>query len=246
MKDTKNSLVTLVLMAALTVGAYTLGLYKARYEALSAGVSPTAAEAQGAGGTVDDAAPPEEITELTDADWKSIQENPAFVMGSSDAKVTMVEYTDYQCPYCARYNEQTFNQIKKDYVDTGKVRYMIRDLPLSFHANAEDAAVAVRCAGQQGKYLEMHDKVFAGQVTWGELEDAKPTFGTYASQLAMDQGKFKACQADEKIVQAVKDDLSLATKVGASGTPTFFVNGKVLVGAQPIGAFTTMIDGALE
>ena len=94
---------------------------------------------------------------ISDELWGKILENPAASKGEEGAPVVMVEYSDYQCPYCVKYINESFPQIEKDYIDTGKVRYLFRDLPLPFHANASAAALAARCAGDQGQYWEMHD-----------------------------------------------------------------------------------------
>ena len=97
------------------------------------------------------------------------------VLGDDSATVTVIEFTDYQCPFCSRHFEQTFGQIKKNYIDTGKVKYVVRDFPLSFHSNAHKAAEAAECAGEQGKYWEMHEKLFKEQGTWSGASDAAAT-----------------------------------------------------------------------
>jgi protein-disulfide isomerase len=95
------------------------------------------------------------------------------VQGASSAPVTIVEYSDFQCPYCARYSTETYPEIKAQYIDTGKVRYMFRHFPLSFHSEAELAAQAAECAGEQGKFWEMHDTLFANQSEWAGSADAE-------------------------------------------------------------------------
>ncbi len=91
------------------------------------------------------------------------------MLGSANATITLIEFTDYQCPFCSRHYNQTYNQIKKDYIDTGKVKFYLRDFPLNFHPNAQKAAEAARCAGDQGKYWEMHDELFSKQSEWSGL-----------------------------------------------------------------------------
>ena len=103
-------------------------------------------------GIVDELIEPEEVVELGEEAWNSILVDPAYAMGDESAPVTIVEFTDYECPFCKRYVDETLSQIKTNYIDTGKVRYLVRDLPLSFHSNAKAAAVAARCAGDQGQY----------------------------------------------------------------------------------------------
>ena len=91
------------------------------------------------------------------------------MLGSANATITLIEFTDYQCPFCSRHFNQTYEQIKKDYIDTGKVKFYLRDFPLGFHPNAQKAAEAARCAGDQGKYWEMHDALFKNQSEWSPL-----------------------------------------------------------------------------
>ena len=91
------------------------------------------------------------------------------VLGDANAKVTVIEFTDFQCPFCGRHFEQTFGQIKENYVDSGKVKYVLRDFPLSFHPHAEEAAEAAECANDQGKFWEMHDELFSNQAEWSAL-----------------------------------------------------------------------------
>ena len=182
---------------------------------------------------------------LEGADWDEVLKNPWATLGSDKAKVTMVEFTDFQCPFCKRSFEGTWPQIKKDYVDTGKVKVVVRDLPLSFHPNAKPGALAARCAGDQGKYWEMHDKLFTSQEEWTPLADATAKIKEYAKGLGLNAASFNTCIDDKKYDSQIDAEVTLANKVGATGTPTFFVNGKQIVGAQPIGAFTSAIDAEL-
>lgn len=237
MKDS-SQLVNYLMIGLLVVGAYFIGVYKTKADLLSGGAQP--AQVAEVGG--DQPTAPEAKAELTDEEWQSILVDPAFAMGDENAPVTLVEYTDYQCPFCKRYYDQTYSQLISDYVDSGKVRYLVRDLPLSFHPNAEPAAVAARCAGQQGRYQEMHDLLFENQEEWAELSDATSTFVDYANQIGVN---ITACMSDESVVASVREDASLASNIGATGTPTFVVNGKILVGAQPTSSFVTLIEGEL-
>jgi protein-disulfide isomerase len=177
--------------------------------------------------------------------WGEISGAGAGVKGSDGAKITMVEFTDYQCPFCSRYVNEAFVQLEKEYIDTGKIKYVLRDLPLPFHANARKAAEAARCAGEQNKYWEYHGKLFEAQEIWSEGE-ALVLFGQYAGELGLDRGQFNSCLDTGKFTQAIDDDLALAQKVGAGGTPTFFINGKKLVGAQPYEAFKSLIEAELK
>lgn len=186
-----------------------------------------------------------DAVQLTEEGWNELISSGAGMKGSEEAKVIMVELTDYECPYCKRYVDEALVQIDKEYIATGKIKYILRDLPLSFHQFSQVTAEAARCAGDQGKYWEMHDKLFATQETWSQGTD-NSLFKTYASQLGLKTEDFNSCLDSGKYSQIVKADLSLAEKVGASGTPTFFINGQKLVGAQPYTAFKALIDQELS
>ena len=192
------------------------------------------------------AQPSEPVTQLTDDQWKEVTGNSRYVEGNKNAKVAVVEFTDFQCPFCGQYFTNTYGQIKKDYIDTNKISYAVQNLPLSFHPNAHISAEAAECAGDQKKYWEMHDKLFSGQTEWSNEADPKPKFEGYAKAIGMNVDTFKKCIADGKFKQKVDDDNALATKVGASGTPTFIINGKLLVGAQPYSEFQKALDEALK
>ncbi|MBP9700480.1 DsbA family protein [Candidatus Woesebacteria bacterium] len=190
------------------------------------------------------AAAPEEVTQLTDAQWAEVIKDAPAAKGNNNAKVTMVEFTDYQCPFCARYFTDTYGQIMKNFVDNGKIKYVTRDYPLPFHANANIASQAARCAGDQRKYWEMHDKLFSNQAAWSE-GDPKTKFEQYAKEIGINSGNFMKCVNDGKYKQAVDADMALGTKVGVSATPSFAVNGKMIVGAYPYAEFEKAINEAL-
>ncbi len=235
----KNDVINYVLVGLLVIGAYFLGSYKTKYDLLRSGQ----AQVGGNNKPAAEAAQPEKKTELTKEEWQEIIKDPFAVEGKENAPVTIVEFTDYQCPFCERYAQQTYPQIKKEYIDTGKVRYILRNLPLPFHKYSEEAAIAAYCAGKEGKYWEMHDKLFENQKEWETAKDAVSLFAKYGDQLGID---IRACQKDDKVAEAVGKDLDLAKKIGANGTPTFFINGKMLVGAQPYSAFKSLIDSELK
>ena len=146
-----------------------------------------------------------------------------------------------ECPFCARFYEQTLPQLTKEYIDTGKVKLVYRDFPLSFHANAQKAAEASECAHEQGKFWEMHDKLFGSGVVGGTT-----TFKLYAKDLGLDQAKFDNCLDSGKYVNEISKDLQDGSKYGVSGTPGFFVNGVPLIGAQPFEAFRAIIEEELK
>lgn len=190
----------------------------------------------------DTAPPPQE--NLSEEAWAEVIADAEFVKGPKDAKVTMVEFTDYQCPFCGRYFSQAYGEIMRDYVDTGKVQYITRDLPLSFHENAKTSALAARCAGDQGKFFEMHDKLFEAQESWS-TGDPREKFIGYANDIGIKAAPFTSCYDNGDHNEAIDADAALAAKVGATGTPSFFINGQLLVGAQPYATFQAAIDAAL-
>ncbi len=170
----------------------------------------------------------------------AVSEDDDPVMGDEDADVTIIEFSDYQCPFCEKFYSQTLPQLKKDYIDTGKVKLVYRDYPLPFHPFAEKAAEAANCAGEQGKYFAMHDKIFANQATLNE-ENLK----VWGASIGLDANKFNSCLDSGKMAAEIAKDLADGNAAGVSGTPSFFVNGKILVGAQPFAAFKTVIDQEL-
>ncbi len=160
------------------------------------------------------------------------------VWGSESAKVTIVEFSDYQCPYCSRAETQAIAQIKDKY--KGKVRIAFRNYPLPFHNNAQKAHEAAACAGDQGKFWEMHEKLFANQNALG-VEQLK----AYAVELALDSEKFNSCLDSGKFADAIAKDAKEGAALGVQGTPAFFINGRFLSGAQPFSAFAAIIDEEL-
>lgn len=233
-----NPLSKYVLVLLMIGAAFWTGTLYQRVRTFEAG------GAQVAGTQTGTAAAPEVAAPLSDDQWQELLTSPAAAQGSEDAPVTMVEFTDYQCPFCKQAFDTTYPQIVSDYIEAGKVRYVIRDLPLSFHPNAKPAALAARCAGEQSKYLEMHDKLFANQNEWINLGDAGEKFETYAQELGL-SGDFATCYGEGRYDDVIDNDVALANSVGATGTPTFFINGKPLIGAQPIAAFRAVIEDEL-
>ncbi len=139
--------------------------------------------------------------------------------GDKNAKVTLVEYTDYQCPFCGRHVRQTLPQIDKEFIQTGKVKYVLRDFPLeSIHPLAFKASEAAYCAGEQGKYWEMHDRLFADQKAI-----ASKDLPEHAQAIGLDSGKFQECLASGKHAAKIRAALVEGQKAGVRGTPAFFL-----------------------
>ncbi len=167
-------------------------------------------------------------------------------MGQLDAPVVIVEFSDYQCPYCGQFVEQTLPQIEREYIETGKAQLVFRDFPLSFHQHAELAARAAQCAYEQDSFWEMHDRIFSGQGEWSGSTEAGEVFAQYAGELGLDQGEFRECLDSARYKEEVQADFDDGVGYGVSGTPTFFVNGIKLVGAQPFSAFQKVIESELR
>jgi protein-disulfide isomerase len=180
------------------------------------------------------------VVELGDAPFR----------GDANARLTVVEVSDYQCPFCGRYWRETYPQLETEYVKTGKVRAVFLDLPLeAIHKSAFGAAKAARCAGEQGKYWQMHDRLFANQK---ELEPWAP----HAQAIGLDLTAFDACVASDKEDAAIRRDIAEMQKLGITGTPAFLIGrtdprgSKLTIlaavrGARPFADFKTEIDKLL-
>jgi protein-disulfide isomerase len=176
----------------------------------------------------------------------------AATRGSASAKLTMVEFSDFQCPFCGRYTRETYAQVQAEFVATGKVKYVFRNLPLeSVHPLALGAAVAGECARAQGKFWEMHDRMFSNQNGLGRDNLSKG-----AELLGMDVPGFEKCLIGGAALEHVRQDVAEAATLGANATPAFFLaveekDGKVrilqrIVGAKPFAVFKTAIDTILS
>jgi protein-disulfide isomerase len=172
-----------------------------------------------------------------------------YSMGDAKAPLVMVEYTDFQCPFCQQFHNTAFAQIKANYIDTGKLRFVSRDFPLPFHENAHIAATAGRCAGEQGKYWEMRHVMI---VNAAALKEDNLT--TYAGNVKMDVPKFKTCLDSDKFKAQIDKDIAEGGVAGVSGTPSFVIGrldndkleGVRMVGAAPYDQFETKIQEMLD
>jgi protein-disulfide isomerase len=160
-------------------------------------------------------------------------------IGSSDAPVEVVVFSDFECPFCARFAQQTLAGLK-DFVDAGRLRLVFRNFPLPFHSDAQKAAEAAECASEQGKFWEFHDRLFASQ---NDL--AVASLKNYAKEMGLDSAGFDECLDSGRMAAEVQSDLADGEKAGVSGTPTSFVNGIIVVGAQPPEAFRKVIEQEL-
>lgn len=164
-------------------------------------------------------------------------------IASDSAKVTIVEFSDYQCPAC-KSAHPTIKQILNDY--RGQVNFVYRHFPLSQHKNAIPAALAAEAAGQQGKYWEMHDGIFDGQDTWKESGNTNNIFEGYAKGLGLDMEKFNRDRSDNKFRDKINRDYQDGLTLGVNSTPTFFINGQKFPGALSFTELKSKIDAELK
>ena len=170
------------------------------------------------------------------------------VMGAADAPVTVVEFADYQCPYCLRFTKTTFPALKQKYIDTGKVRWVALNLPLPFHKDAKKAAQAAHCAGEQDKFWEMRELLFYNPKKLGAEQ-----LPAHAETLALEMKAFNACLASDRHLDEIDQDAKDASALRLTGTPSFIIGktasdaitGQVLIGARPLSAFDSVIGKVL-
>jgi protein-disulfide isomerase len=206
------------------------------------------ASAAGCASNAPAAAPPAAAPAVTPAASTAAQDDPR-ILGSAAAPVMIIEFTDLQCPYCARFAQETWPLLRERYVDTGKVRFATRDLPLSFHAFAVPAAVAARCAGQQGRFWEYREGLFHAQSLLGQ-----EPYAQLAGKLGLDVARFATCRSDPAVLEAVRADAALAASSGIASTPSFVIGrvvngafeGEVIAGAQPFEVFQQRLDSLLQ
>ena len=169
-------------------------------------------------------------------------------LGRADAPVTIVEFSDLQCPYCARHAAQVLPELRRRYVDTGRLRYVARDLPLPMHAQAFPAAVVARCAGEQGRFWEFREALFMARVRLGE-----ETYAKLAGEFGLDATRLEACRRDGAQAAAVRADMAAAAGQGIHSTPAFVIGrtvagelrGELVVGAKDFETFAAKIDALL-
>ena len=251
-----GSNVTPILVVLLIVASFFIGSLWTKVQYLEkGGVTAAGAQAGGGGnnaGTQAAAAQPQQPTKGV----ASIDDDP--VLGDKNAPITIVEFSDYECPFCKRHFTDTHPQLVKNYIDTGKAKLVFRDFPLSFHdPMATKEAVAANCAKEQGgdkKYFEFHDEIFKRTTSNGNgLNDEK--IGDIAKDLGLNTSKFTSCLSNQVQTDEVKKDIADGSAAGASGTPTFLIGkttsdgkieGDLVVGAQPFAAFQAVIDPMLQ
>lgn len=244
-----------VLVGILIVASFFLGSLWTKVQYLEKGKTPGSTGGSTAGNTGATSVPQAPLGD-TGPVIVSVDDDP--VLGDKNAKVTLIDFSDYECPFCKRHFEQTLPELIKKYIDTGKVKMVYRDLPLPFHdPMATNEAIAANCAKDQGgdaTYYKYHDEIFKRTTSNGNGLN-KDNLYTIASDLGLNADTFKSCLDSEKYKEEVQKDLADATKYGASGTPTFFIGkstskGEIsatrIVGAQPLAQFEAIIDKELQ
>jgi len=163
--------------------------------------------------------------------------------GSASAPVTVYEMSDFQCPYCKRHADSTFPVLEKEYISTGKVRWIFINLPLvSLHPNAFAAAEFAMCAAREGKFWPAHDLLYRHQKVWAPLRNPGPFLVSLADTLKLPKSKITTCLENAETRNEVKEDSDGAVKAGATSTPTFYIEGGLLTGALPVNLWRPILD----
>jgi len=181
----------------------------------------------------------------------SLDDDP--LLGDINAQITIVEFGDFQCPFCKRFHQQTLPELKSNYIDKGIVNLVWKDFPIqNIHQNAVASSIAGECADDQGVFWELHDRIFEEQSIWQGLPTniAINDFKRYANDLGVDQTEFNNCLDSQVYLEEVLDDLSYGSRSGVTGTPAFFIgNEKIgfikITGAQPFSVFEGVIESLL-
>lgn len=166
------------------------------------------------------------------------------VKGDANAKVTIIEFSDFECPFCGRYFAQTLPDITKTYIDTGKVKYAFRNFPLGFHQNAKPAALAAACVyalGGNDAFWKYHDTLYSNQKDLGP-----DNYKKWAKTVGVDEAKFTTCFDSKQFEAKIDADQADGQKAGVQGTPAFFIDGRLISGAQPFSVFQQVIDEELK
>ncbi len=169
----------------------------------------------------------------------------ARIQGSATAPLWVIEVSDFQCPFCKQWHDQTYGALRDQYVKTGKVRLAYVNFPLASHAHAWPAAESAMCAGAQGKFWPMHDGLFATQTRWQGLSSPTAVFDSLAQANGLDMQSWRDCVSSGKMKPLIEADHDRAARAGASATPSFMIGDQILTGAQPLTVLQRVIDSAL-
>ncbi|MBU1127119.1 DsbA family protein, partial [Patescibacteria group bacterium] len=221
MEKEKKDLTVPVLVGLLVIASFLVGSFLTRLK-MDEKTPPSTEVAK------ETPAQPEEGVVLGEDQLAKLEEGAAGIKGEENAPITIVEFSEYQCPYCKRYVDTTYGLLFEEYGD--KIRYIFHDYPLSFHPHAQILSEAARCAGDQGKYWEMHDVLFGDDREFIDKTNIDEDLSSFAKKIGLNVAQFNSCLEEGTFTKAVKDDFNLGSSLGVSGTPTFFVNGQMLVG----------------
>jgi protein-disulfide isomerase len=166
--------------------------------------------------------------------------------GSPTAPVTVYEMSDFQCPYCAQFFLETMPLLEREYVVTGKVKFVFVNFPLPMHPNAVPAAELAMCAARQGKFWPVHDLLFRHQRQWAGLAEPGQVFLSYGDSVGADREALAACVRDGTTRDLVRTDAEGSARTGAHSTPSFYVEGGLIAGAQPVEVFRAVLDSIIR
>jgi protein-disulfide isomerase len=173
---------------------------------------------------------------------------PGFDRGAARSPVTVLEFADFGCPYCAKFATETYPPLAAEFVKTGLVRWRYVPFVLGIFTNGDEAARAAECAGEQGQaaFARMHDRLFAAQDEWKEAADPEGLFRSFASGAGLNAARFASCYAGDSVGQRVAAANALADQLGVRATPTFFINGERVEGSLPLDQFRAVLMDALR
>ena len=178
-------------------------------------------------------------------DSDEVKADLARIQGDPAAPVWVIEVSDFQCPFCRQWHEETYQKLRDEFVKTGKVRLAYVNFPLAQHTYALPAAEAAMCAGVQGRFWEMHDALFNSQAKWETLPAPAPFFESLARASGVDVARWRQCVQSRKMTPLILADQDRARVAGAASTPSFMIGNQLLVGTQPIENLRSAIDSAL-
>lgn len=167
------------------------------------------------------------------------------ILGAPGARVWLIMASDFQCPYCRRWHDDSYEALRREYVASGRVRTAFLNFPLDQHQQAMPAAEAAMCASAQGKFWPYHSALYTTQDRWGAMADAAAVYDSLAASVGADLGRFRACTRSHVMRALVEADRDRMARVGVRSTPSFFVGNRALAGAQPTAAFREALDAAL-
>lgn len=188
------------------------------------------------------AAPAAAISDSARADSLLAVADAGRIQGSPNAPVWLVEVSDFQCPYCKRWHDETYPTIKRDYIDKGIVRMAYVHLPLGQHPHAMPASLASMCASLQGRFWPLHDRIFKTQDRWGPMPDATQFFDSLAVASGVNAESFRSCLASGVMRRIISADVARARSAAVRSTPTFFVGDEPILGAAPLDSFRVVIE----